>query len=196
MSALNWVGNEADPSRGQMGADLVFATRDGHITAGAVTDAEWAGLCRALGREDLLEDERFKTPALRSQHIAERRKLMSDEIRKWRAAEILERLEREEVPCAPILSRHDLLVNEQVLENEVIEIHEDAVLGKVRQPRPAARFDRTPAAVRAMAPFLGEHNGELVREIGYSDEQAERLEREGVLCTQSSSPPSTTDAKR
>ena len=62
MSALSWVGREADPARGQMGLDLVFRAKDGHITAGAVTDAEWAGMCRALRREDLLDDPALRDP--------------------------------------------------------------------------------------------------------------------------------------
>ena len=44
MSALNFVGREGDPARGQMGLDLIYRTQDGYITAGAVTDAEWAGM--------------------------------------------------------------------------------------------------------------------------------------------------------
>ena len=80
MSALSWVGQEADPARGQMGLDLIFRATDGYITAGAVTDAEWTGLCRALRREDLLEDPRFATPALRFANVAERRAIMGEEI--------------------------------------------------------------------------------------------------------------------
>ena len=55
-SGMSFVDNEIDPARGQMGLDLVFKTTDGYITAGAVSDAEWKGMCRALNREDMLED--------------------------------------------------------------------------------------------------------------------------------------------
>ena len=71
--------------------------------------------------------------------------IVSAEIRKWPTREVLDRLDREEVPCAPVLTRWQLLDDEQVKANEVIEIHRDTALGEVRQPRPAARFDRTPA---------------------------------------------------
>lgn len=180
MSSLNFVGNEADPSRSQMGLDLVFATQDGHITAGAVTDREWVGMCKAFGRPELIDDERFKTPALRSKHIVERRSIMSQEIAKWPSAEILKRLSSEEVPCAPIVKRTELLENEQVLTNEIIEVHDHPVLGQVRQPRPAALFSETPIRVEALAPFLGENNAEILSEIGYSDEEISSLQAEGV----------------
>ena len=181
MSALSWVGHEADPARGQMGLDLIFRAMDGYITAGAVTDAEWAGLCRALDRGDLLADPRFATPALRFANVAERRAIMGEEIAKWPAAEILARMEAEQVPSAPVLTRRELLDNAQVIENGTIEIHEDPELGPVRQPRPAARFDRTPAQVRAMAPFLGADNAAILGELGYGEEDAATLEARGVL---------------
>ena len=184
MSALSWVGREADPARGQMGLDLVFRAADGYITAGAVTDAEWAGLCRALEREDLLTDPRFATPALRFANVAERRAIMGEEIAKWPAAEILARMEAEQVPSAPVLTRRELLDNAQVVENGTIEIHDDPALGPVRQPRPAARFDRTPAEVRAMAPLLGADNAAILAELGYGENDIAAFEMNGVLAAQ------------
>jgi len=181
MSALSFVGNESDPGRGQMGLDLVFKTKDGYITAGAVSDAEWQGMCRGLEREDMLEDARFSTAAERTKHIAERRKFMSDEIAKWNSAEILRRFLEREVPCAPILKREALIENEQVLENQIFEIHEHPVLGKVRQPRPAARFEKTPATVRGMAPFLGADNAAILAELGYSVEEVAQFDKDDVV---------------
>ncbi|MDP6952676.1 MAG: CoA transferase [Alphaproteobacteria bacterium] len=181
MSALNFVGNERDPARGQMGLDLVFKTQDGYITAGAVTNREWAGMCRALEREALIEDERFLTPDARFANITDRRRIMSEEIAKWETDVILARFVAEQVPCAPILSRQAVLDNEQVQRNEIIEVHEDEVLGQVRQPRPAARFGATPSLVRAMAPFLGAGNDEILAELGYSADEIARLHETGIL---------------
>jgi crotonobetainyl-CoA:carnitine CoA-transferase CaiB-like acyl-CoA transferase len=181
MASLSFVGREADPARAQMGPDLVYRTRDGFITAGAVSDAEWKGTCKAFGREDLLADARFATVTARSKHTAERRTAISGELLKWDSKEILRRLDENGVPCAPILKRTELLDDEQVKVNGIIETHEDPRLGKVRQPRPAARFDRTPATIRSLAPGLGEHNAELLGELGYAPADVERLAASGVL---------------
>ncbi|HET6234259.1 MAG TPA: CoA transferase [Acetobacteraceae bacterium] len=180
-SSLSFVGDEADPARGQMGLDLVFKTRDRYITAGAVSDAEWQGMCHALERPDLIEDERFNTVAARSSNVIERRALMNAELSKWPSADILDRLQAENVPCAPVLSRTEVLTDAQVIINGIIEVHEDAVLGSVRQPRPAARFSATPAAVRRLAPYLGADNREIMTELGYSTADIERLTEAGVL---------------
>ena len=181
MSGLNFVGNEVDPGRAQMGLDLVFQTLDGYITAAAVADLEWAGLCRALRRDELINDPKYETPADRSRNQTERRQMITDELAKWKSDEILDRLKGEDVPCAPILDRWSVLEDEQVRENEVVEIHDHPILGQVRQPRPAARFDRTPAKVATLAPFLGADNSEILSEAGYSIEDIERLERDGIF---------------
>ena len=150
-ASLSFVGRESDPARGQMGLDMVYKTKDGYITAGAVSNAEWEGMCRAFDREDLLNDPRFNTVAARGKNGAERRSITSAEIEKWPSKEILKKLDACSVPCAPVLGRNDLLTDEQVRINELIEIHQDERYGPVRQPRPSARFDRTPARIARMA---------------------------------------------
>ena len=184
MSGLNFVGNEVDPARAQMGLDLVFKTVDGYITAAAVSDAEWAGFCRAIQHDQWIEDSKFKTPADRSKNQTLRRRMMSDELAKWKSNEILKRMKIEDVPCAPILDRWSILEDEQVQENEVIEIHDHPTLGNVRQPRPAARFDRSPLKVTALAPFLGADNSAILAEVGYAEADIDRLELDGVLHSQ------------
>lgn len=183
-SSLSFVGNEADPARGQMGLDLVFKTMDRHITAGTVSTGEWQGFCRAVKRPDLIEDERFASVPARARNSVERRRIMSAEIAKWPSAEILDRLRAESVPCGPVISRTEVLSDEQVLLNGIIEVCDDPMLGLVRQPRPAARFSETPAEIQRSAPYLGAHNAEIMAELGYSDTDVEHLTRAGVLITQ------------
>ncbi|MDE0711719.1 MAG: CoA transferase [Rhodospirillales bacterium] len=190
MSALNYVGREGDPARGQMGLDLIYRTQDGYITAGAVTDAEWIGMCDALGRPDLVGDERFRTPGARFRNAAERREITAEEIAKHASGELIERLQARQVPCAPILSRMDVLENDQVEQNRIIEVHEDPVLGPVRQPRPAARFEETPATIRRMAPFLGADNADILAELGYGTDEVRKLADDGVLVSRPPDPES------
>ena len=175
MAGLTYVGRETDPAQAQMGLDLVFETKDGFISAGAVADAEWAGMCRAFGRPDLIDDPRFVTAAARAEHIIDRRAVMAEEVGKWTSAVILARLKAEDVPCAPILSRWDLLKDPQIAENAILEVADHPGIGKVRQPRPAARFDKTPAQIRSAAPRLGEHSRKVLQDIGLGGDEIEAL---------------------
>jgi crotonobetainyl-CoA:carnitine CoA-transferase CaiB-like acyl-CoA transferase len=73
------------------------------------------------------------------------------------------------------------LSDPQVRENHILQEHESKEFGKVRQPRPAALFDRTPSAIRKLAPLLGADNEKILSELGYGAEDIERLKLNRVL---------------
>ncbi|MEQ8859810.1 MAG: CoA transferase [Pseudomonadales bacterium] len=166
MTGFTFVGREVPGSRAQLAQDLIFETTDGYITTGAVSDVEWQGMCRALGHEEWLDDPRFRSAQDRVVNVRERLELMAEALRHRPAAEWLERLDAEGVPCAPVLERHEVFEHEQVRVNQTVAEHDHPVAGRIRQPRPAARFDRTPAAMTRHAPLLGEHSREIADELG------------------------------
>ena len=166
MTGYTFVGREVAGARAQIAQDLIFRTTDGFITTGAVSDAEWTGMCRALEREAWLEDERFRTPQDRVVNVRERLELMSAVLATRSSAEWLARLDGEGVPCAPVLDRHEVFEQEQVKVNGTVAEYDHPAAGRIRQPRPAARFDRTPVDLIRHAPLLGEHNREILAEIG------------------------------
>jgi len=161
--------------------DLVFEIADGYITVGVVSDAEWLGLTRALERPEWLDDPRFKTPAGRVKHADARLELTAEVIKTRTSAEWLARLDAEQVPCAPILSRTDLLTDPQIAANALIVEFDHPHVGRMRQARPAARFDGTPAELRSPAPLLGEHTDAVLTELGVSSEQLAALRTAGAV---------------
>ena len=105
MTGLVYEENEFDVRKLQGSQDLIYKTKDRYITAGAVSDAEWKGMCTALKMEELIEDSRFSTSASRMINSEERKKITGKEIAKWESEEILARFQEEGVPSAPLLDR-------------------------------------------------------------------------------------------
>ncbi len=175
MARYTWVDMVDDDMRPARTRDLIFETTDGYITCGVMSDAEWAGLARALERPEWLADERFRSVARRERFADERLELTAAVLRTRSSGEWLERLRAEGVPCAPVLSRADLLTDPQLAANALIVEAEHPHAGRIRQTRPAARFDRTPAAIRRFAPLLGEHTDEVLDEIDVSRAEIQAL---------------------
>jgi crotonobetainyl-CoA:carnitine CoA-transferase CaiB-like acyl-CoA transferase len=97
------------------------------------------------------------------------------------AAEWLEQLTAEGVPCAPVLTRSEVIQHPQVRENGIVVETEHPVAGPLRQARPAAQFSAPPATIRQGAPELGEHTKEILAELGYSAAEMVALRAEGAF---------------
>ncbi|WP_158931327.1 CaiB/BaiF CoA-transferase family protein [Acidisphaera sp. S103] len=167
MSQYAIVGRENAPQPAPR-PDLIFQTLDGYITVGSLSDSEWRGLCHVIERPEWVDDPRFRTPSARSMNAAERLRLVGEILATGHSEDWLDRLDAAEVPCAPVLRRADVMHNVQVINNALIEEIEQPTVGRVRQARPAARFDRTPARIAGPAPSIGEHTETVLAQIGYS----------------------------
>jgi crotonobetainyl-CoA:carnitine CoA-transferase CaiB-like acyl-CoA transferase len=172
------VGREATSAEPNDRPDLVFKTSDGYITCGTISDSEWRGFCRATGDPELANDPRFATPTARSVNATARINKMAEYIAQHTTAEWLERLDAADVPCAPILRRSEIIHNEQVIARGIIAELDQPKVGRVRQPKPAARFEINQAAIRGPAPRVGEHSREILRDLGYDDAAIEAMVRD------------------
>jgi len=174
-------GPEGEGGAPRQVLDLVFETADGFITCGTVADAEWRAFARVVGHPEWADDPRFATPAARVANWDARLARMQEALRARPTREWLELLDAADVPCAPILGRRELLSHPQILANELIVESEHPHAGPMRETRPAARFSRTPAAIRRPAPLLGEHSAEVLAEIGVGPGELAELRASGVV---------------
>jgi crotonobetainyl-CoA:carnitine CoA-transferase CaiB-like acyl-CoA transferase len=178
MTGQTFVGDEPARQEPASALDLIYETADGYMTVAALTDRQWAGLARVVGRPDWLEDERFRTPALRQKNIDARLELTQQALMTRPAAEWLKALTAAGVPCGPVLTRNQVIRHPQVQEMGIVVETDHQRAGGLRQARPAARFSRTPAGIRHGAPALGEHTEEVLAELGYSLEEIAALRLE------------------
>lgn len=168
MANQTYIGDDVTLTPPFSLANPVFETADGYMTAGALSDDEWGGMARAVGHPEWISDPRFRSPADRTHNLEDLRKVAGQELKARTTAEWCERLGAEQVPCAPILSRDALIDDPQVAANGLLVEYEHPHAGRMREPRPAVRFDMTPAEIRRPAPALGEHTDEILGELGLS----------------------------
>src|SRR3954447_71306 len=181
IAGQTFVGGEPARQEAASSTDLVYETADGYITAAVQTNKQWEGLTRALDRPEWLDDPRFKTPALRAENVDARLQLTQDVLIGGSSAEWLDKLTKADVPCAPVLTRNEVIRHPHVAALEIVEQYDHPEAGRLRQARAAARFSATPPAIRSGAPALGEHTDEVLGELGYSSEQIAGLRAEGAV---------------
>ena len=180
MGGHTFVGEESERERAQSWIDLIYETRDGFITVAVNQNKEWERFAHAAERPDMLDDERFRTPEGRERFKNERLELIQSVLRNRTTAEWIARLESHDVPCAPVLTRREMIRHPQVRANGLIVETDHPQAGRLRHTRTPARFSVTEPQHRRGAPVLGGHTREVLREHGFEDDEIAALEASGA----------------
>jgi crotonobetainyl-CoA:carnitine CoA-transferase CaiB-like acyl-CoA transferase len=184
MIGHTFLGEDAPPGRALYETYRLWETSDGHMMYFAATDSEFHGLFRALDHPEWIDDPRFGTQPARAdpENFAALGELLMNEIRSLPTRDLIERMVAEEVPVGPVLTLDELESDPQIQHNDAILEFEHPTAGRYRQARPAARFGATPQDPRRRPPPLhGEHTREVLQEIGYSGDDLERMQNEGLI---------------
>ena len=139
-------------------------------------------LFRAIGRPDMVDDPRFRTNADRLRHADELDAIIGAFIGARTQAENVSFFEKAEVTIGPIYDTPQIMADPHVIERELISDYPDAEMGQIPMHHVVPRFDRTPGSIRTRAPKLGEHNQELLGEIGIGPGDVAALRKAGVVC--------------
>ena len=183
MGGQTFVGKEVDVAAAATFIDLIYETASGYISVSVMSNDQWRGLCHAVGHPEWLDDERFKTPAGRDRNANERLEMTQQVLLTKTAEQWLQLLEDAGVPCAPVLTRSEMVGHAQVQATGIVVETEHQHAGRLRQARNAARFEATVPEIRYGAPHLGENTLELLAELGYDEARCEALLRDGVIST-------------
>jgi formyl-CoA transferase len=160
-----------------------FRARDGWVAIGVGNDEMWARLCKAMGREDLINHEDFNTNMKRVANHARVKEIVEGWTSRLSVREIVEVLEKREIPVAPVFTMKDVWSDEHIVKwrKMLVRIEQPGV-GVMPIVGTPFKFNNLTAEVGDPAPLLGQHTREvLMKLLNLSEEEIDELEREGVV---------------
>ncbi|MBL4906291.1 MAG: CoA transferase, partial [Sneathiella sp.] len=161
-----------------------YKTKDGRmIGVLPYVDKQWKAFFEIAGQPELMEDPRFNNIESRLDNIDVLYSLLADIIATRSAAEWLADLEKASIPSVPINSPNDLIEDEHLEAVGFWQEIDHPTEGKLRYTGIPTEFSKTPGNIHTHAPCLGEHNREVLSEIGMSEARINELISSGVLQT-------------
>jgi len=155
----------------------VYETKDGkYISLGCLEEHFWRNLCKALGMEDLAEHQ-WATGEKREEAFRRLREVFKTKTREEWFKELIEA----DVPVAPVYSLDEVFRDPQILQRRVVEEIMHPKAGRVKILGTPIELSETPAKIREPAPALGQHTKEILKTLGYSDEEIKDFEKTGVI---------------
>lgn len=159
-----------------------FPTADGYLTVGCANQKLFTQLCEAIGRPDLVEDDRFASNADRVEHLDALDAELSSEFQKRPTSEWVELLAEEHgLPVGPLYTVNEALENEQTVARGVITETTHPAIGDIPVIEHPLRFERAQTGFRGPPPLLGEDTTTILEEAGYGPEDIAALRDAGAI---------------
>ncbi len=178
--ATNEVSGPLGSAHRMIAPYQAFATRDGYINIGAANQNNWERMCRAVGREDLLEDQRFASNGERMVHIDNLTPIMETTFKSETTAHWVEVLEGAGVPTGPIYKVDQVYADPHVQSrNMAVEVHHP-IAGAIRNIGVPVKLSDTPGSVRHAAPVLGAHTDAVLAQFGFSESDITAFKESGA----------------
>jgi crotonobetainyl-CoA:carnitine CoA-transferase CaiB-like acyl-CoA transferase len=144
-----------------------YKTEDGFIGVMIYNDKQWQSFFRVSGRSEFQNDERFIDITARSKNIDFVYSTIEEIMTTKTTEKWLEILEKADIPCTNINTPNDLFEDPHLLATRFFKNVKHPTEGEIRDMKFPVNFSQTPASVQRYAPNLGEHNEEILKEIGY-----------------------------
>ncbi len=159
-----------------------FESADGYVVIAMGNNVLWKKFCDHVNQPELVDDERFCTNALRTEHHDELFPILAEIMRQRSTEQWVTALEEIGVPCGPVNTVDKVATDPQVLAREMIVEVEHEVTGTVGIPGIPIKLSETPGRVDAPAPNLGEHTEEILTGLlGLGSDEVDRLKQQGVV---------------
>lgn len=161
-----------------------FPTSDSWIVLALSWGVEnqWELFCATIGRVDLIDDPRFDTPALRTEHHAELEPILNEAMRQKTTSDWLEEFDAIGLPCGPLNNIAQAAEQPQVVARRMLVEVEHPRIGRLKLPDTPVKLSRTPGGIKGPSPALGQDTYEVLSSLlGLSAEEMAELAAAGVI---------------
>ena len=158
-----------------------FPTADDWIIVAVGSERLWKGFVEAIELPELNGDKRYETNPDRLAHREELVNLLAEHFKKKKSKDWLKKLESAGIPAAPIYKLEDSLSDEHLIARGMIVELEHPAIGAFKMLGNPMNFSSTPVTYRRPAPMLGEHNDEILNELGYLKKDIENFRSEKII---------------
>lgn len=165
-------------------ADLLYEltlTSDGGITISAGNERQRQGVLKALGMEELMEDERFRTMEALMTNFEAYREIMGQAFLQLTTDEAMQRLKDNDVPCARCHSMEEVLAQPQLAANNSLEVQQHPLMGQIRIMKAPARFGGEQQSPGRAAPDHGQDTDQVLASMGVDAARLSVLKENGVV---------------
>jgi formyl-CoA transferase len=160
----------------------VYPTKDGYIAIICVGEAQWRGLLKAIGRQELGQDPRFQTLKARVENIDAVDQAVSGFTSGYNKQELFDLLLKHRVPCAPVRDLDEVVNDRHMHARHTLERVEHPMYGSVVLPNSPLRFEGTPPTAIEPSGPLGRDNSEIYGGwLGLSEAELAELARDEVI---------------
>ena len=185
--AAYYFANGEAPSRlGAAHPTLVpyqaFRCQDGKLLNLAVgSERIWERFCEAIGRPDLKDNPDYATNPDRVKNRNKLVSLLGEVFSQRPVLEWVDALNGASVPAGPINDLADVFSDPQVLARDMYQEMSHPTLGSIKQTGLPIKFSSTPGGLDRHPPLLGEHNSQILEELGYSDQDIKEMQDGSVI---------------
>lgn len=159
----------------------LFPAKDGYVSIACPRDHFWGLLCQEMGREELIEDKRFKYNHSRVEFMEETLQIVSDWTRNLTKKELAEKL-GSKLPFGPVQNAKDLFEDPHVSARDMLTLIEHPNTNKKYHiTNTPIKMTKTPGGVRTGAPLLGEHTDDILKSYGLNEDQIAELRRKKIV---------------
>lgn len=159
----------------------VYTCKDGYVGVVASNEKLWGNMCKTMGVPEMATDPKFNSNVTRLQNIEEMTAFINNWMKDYTVDEMVSMLREARVAVAPIMEVPQICASETTKVRNMLLEYDHATAGKITVPGNPIKFSAYEAVAELPPPFKGQHTPEVLKGLGYSEDDIKELLAAGII---------------